>query len=197
VSASTRLVPVDAKFPLEDFRRMLEATEEAERQRARKAFLVRVRKHVDAIAAKYILPDEGTYDFALMYVPAENVYYETIIRSDAEEEDINAYALAKRVIPVSPGSFFAYLQALLLGFRGLKVEEKARHILEQLSRLEGDLERFREDFRVLGKHVGHAAQCYTSADKRLERIAERLATVGEEETPVIETQRRLGLPGKE
>src|SRR6185369_5701362 len=99
------LVPIDSKFPLEDFRRLLEAADDDQRTRARKAFVARVRKHVDDIATKYVLPDEGTYDFALMYIPAENVYYETIIRDAAS--DLVAYALAKKVIPVSPNTLYA------------------------------------------------------------------------------------------
>src|SRR5437773_2393870 len=94
------LVPVDAKFPLEDFRRLLEATDDEARARARKAFVARVRKHIDDVAAKYILPDEGTYDFALMYVPAENVYYEAIVRDDGagSERSLGAYALEEPLL---------------------------------------------------------------------------------------------------
>ena len=172
------LVPVDAKFPLEDFRRSLDAEGETERQKARRAFLAQVRKHVDAIAAKYILPEEGTYDFALMYIPAENVFYETIVRSESGDDDgVNAYALSKRVIPVSPGSFYAYLQAILLGLRGMRIEDRARQILDHLGQLEGDLERFREDFRILGKHLGNASGAWASAEKRLDRLAERVAAI--------------------
>src|SRR5579885_1000030 len=116
-----RLVPADAKFPFENFKRVIDASNESERVTARKQFLRDVRKHVDAIASKYILPDEGTYDFALMYVPAENVYYETIIKEEAgEERQLFSYALAKRVIPVSHNSFYAYLQPILLGRRRLR-----------------------------------------------------------------------------
>src|SRR5438093_1228649 len=117
------LVPVDAKFPLEDFRRMLEAADGDERARARKAFAARVRKHVDDIAAKYIRPDEGTFDFALMYIPAENVYYETIIRDEERggERELTACALERKVIPVSPSSFYAYLPPIVLGLRGRRL----------------------------------------------------------------------------
>src|SRR5439155_490533 len=110
------LVPVDAKFPLEDFRRLLQATDDEERQRSRRAFIARVKKHVDDIAAKYIVPDEGTYDFALMYIPAENVYYETIVRDEelGGERSLSSHALERKVIPVSPSCFYAYLQAIVL-----------------------------------------------------------------------------------
>src|SRR2546427_3822284 len=94
------LVPVDAKFPLEDFRRLLEAGDDETRTRARRAFVARVRKHIDDVATKYILPDEGTYDFALMYVPAENVYYEAIVRDDGgHHPQLSAHPLRRKGIP--------------------------------------------------------------------------------------------------
>jgi DNA recombination protein RmuC len=169
------LVPVDAKFPLEDFRRLLEAADDDERARARKAFIARVRKHIDDIAVKYVLPDEGTYDFALMYVPAENVYYETIIRD--EEPGLAAYAMSRKVIPVSPNSFYGYLQALVLGLRGLRIEARAREVMGQLGRLGGDLARLREDFRLVGKHLGNATQAFGAADRRLDRLDAKLAAI--------------------
>src|SRR2546427_8154727 len=130
------LVPVDAKFPLEDFRRLLEAGDDETRTGARRAFVARVRKHIDDVAAKYILPDEGTYDFALMYVPAENVYYEAIVRDDAgNERHASTAALERKVIPVSPNCFYAYLQAIVLGLRGLRIEARAQEVVRQLARL--------------------------------------------------------------
>lgn len=173
-----RLVPVDAKFPLENFRRVVEAGNEADQTAARRQFLKDVKKHVQTIASKYILPDEGTYDFALMYVPAENVYYETIIKQDAGgEHDLLGHALQNRVIPVSPNSFYAYLQTILFGLRGMKIEQRAQEILASLSRLRGDFEKAQENFRVLGRHLANAAGSYSDTEKSLGKFDAKLAQV--------------------
>jgi DNA recombination protein RmuC len=169
------LVPVDSKFPLENFKRILEATTEDDKTRAKRQFITDVRKHVDAIAGKYIVPDEGTYDFALMYVPAENVYYETIIKDELSgEKNLSQYALSKRVIPVSPNCFYAYLQAIVLGLKGMKIEERAKEIIQYLSQLQGDFSRFRDDFGLVGKHLGHAQSTYQSAERRLDQFSQKL-----------------------
>lgn len=176
IQIGQNLVPVDAKFPYENFKRVVEAGTEPERVAARKQFLRDVKKHVDAIAGKYILPDEGTYDFALMYVPAENVYYETIIKEgDSEEHQLFGYALQKRVIPVSPNSFYAYLQTILLGLRGMKVEQQAQEILAALSRLRGDFDKMQENFRVLGKHLTNATGSYADTEKSLTKFDAKLS----------------------
>ena len=188
------LVPVDAKFPLENFRRLLDTQSDDERSRVRRAFVTDVKRHIDAVASKYILPDEGTFDFALMYIPAENVYYEIVVKDDATgDADISAYALSRKVIPVSPGSFYAYLQAIVLGLRGLHIEERSQEILQQLSRLRGDFDRFRDDFRLVGKHLNNAISSFSGADRRLERLETRFTSVvgtddveaGEDETGQI------------
>lgn len=180
IKLGASLVPVDAKFPLENFKRLLDASIDEERGRAKKQFAADVRKHIDAIASKYILPDEGTYDFALMYIPAENVYYETLVKDEgADERNLSQYAMSRRVIPVSPNSFYAYLQVILLGLKGLRIEERAREILQYLGRLQGDFAKFRDDYAVLGKHLAHAQSSYQSADKRLEQFGQRLLAATE------------------
>jgi DNA recombination protein RmuC len=174
-----RLVPVDSKFPLENFRRLVEEPQEDKRRVARRAFVRDVRNRVDEIAKKYILPDEGTFDFALMYIPAENVYYEVVVREgdETEEDALQAYALSRRVIPVSPNSFYAYLQVILLGLKGLRIEQNARDILATLGRLSGDLARFREHFDTLGKHVTNAKNKYEDAATALARFETKLESV--------------------
>jgi DNA recombination protein RmuC len=180
------LVPVDAKFPLENFRRMLEASSEEDRRAARKEFARNVKKHIDDIRDRYILQDEGTFPFALMYIPAENVYYETIIKADDDdgEKALYAYATAKQVMPVSPNSFYAYLLTLAQGFRGMRIEEKAQEILGYLSRLRQDLGRFADDFRTVGRHLGNAQTKFDDAEKRLTRFEEKLINAsGSSEEP--------------
>jgi len=169
------LIPVDAKFPLENFRRMLEEPEEDRRRAARRAFARDVKARVDEIAKKYILPDEGTFDFALMYVPAENVYYEIVVRDErGEDEPLLAYALGRRVIPVSPNSFYAYLQTILLGLKGLRIERNAAEIMALLGRLQGDLAKFRAEFDVVGRHLTNARNKYDEAAAALARFETKL-----------------------
>lgn len=177
------LVPVDAKFPLENFQRLVKTENVEERKALRRAFIQDVKKHVDAIATKYIRTDEGTFDFALMYIPAENVYYEAIIKDDEPGADngLFAYALARRVIPVSPNSFYAYLQTILLGLKGLRVEESAREIIDHLARLNQEFERFNESFRLVGEHLENGRKKYEEAQKRLLKVESRMQQLGEPE----------------
>lgn len=174
------LIPIDAKFPLDNFRRMIETGDEKEKATWRKEFTKNVRKHIDDIASKYILPDETIFNFALMYIPAENVYYETIIRDDTDNgADLYSYASKRHVFPVSPNSLYPYLMTLALGLRGLKIEQEARAILGELTRLYGDLDRFSKDYRVVGDHLSNALKKYGEAEKKLDRIDAKLLTLKE------------------
>lgn len=174
-----KLVPVDSKYPLENFKRIAAAESELEKSAASKQFVRDVKKHVDAIAAKYIRPDEGTYDFALMYIPAENIYYETIIKDTQTEEGHPnlSYCLSKRVVPVSPNSFYAYLRTILLGLRGLQVEERAHEILADLGRLRMDFEKFSGMFDVVGTHLENASKKFDEAAKTLGKLEVKLQQI--------------------
>ena len=183
VKLGDHFVPIDSKFPLENFKRIIESTSDDDQKSARKKFTIDVKKHIDAIADKYILPDEGTFPFALMYIPAENVYYETIIKDDkfGEDKSLSAHALGRKVIPVSPNSLYAYLQAIVMGLKGLQIEKSAQIIIGHLERLRGDFERFRKEFELVGTHLGNARGRYEEADRRLDRFGERLISAGETE----------------
>jgi len=188
------LVPVDAKFPLENFKRVIEVSSEEEQRAAKRKFIADVKKHIDAISGKYILPDEGTFDFALMYIPAENVYYELIIRDEAMDTDkgLLNYAFAKRVIPVSPNSFYAYLQTILLGLKGMHIEERAQEILINLARLSGDFRKFQEEFELVGKHLTNTKSRYDEADKKLAKFEDKLQSLSDA-SPALEETKKLPL----
>ncbi len=170
IRLGANIVPVDAKFPLENFQGFLKAAGEDEKNGFSRKFIADVKNRINEIAGKYILADEGTFDFALMYIPAENVYYEATIK-----QDLLGYALQKKVIPVSPNTLYAYLQVICLGLKGLQVERNAKEILASLGRLQQDLTRFSEDFRLVGSHVKNALQKYTDAEKRLEKFQDKLS----------------------
>lgn len=185
------LIPIDAKFPLDNFRRMIETKNEKEQLDLRKEFVRNVKKHIDEISKKYILTDEGTLPFALMYIPAENVYYETIIRIDQPNEtfDLYSYATQKHVFPVSPNSLYPYLVTLSLGFRGLKIEEQTKEILGELGRLTRDLQKFLEDFKLVGTHLNHAKKSFEDAEKKVNRLELKLDSLNQgnpEAPPKIE-----------
>jgi len=180
VRIGENLVPIDSKFPMEDFERMIKTESEEEQKTLRRQFARNIKKHIDDVA-KYILPDEHTFDFALMYIPAENVYYETIIRC-SEDSDIFSYSLEKRVIPVSPNSFCAYLQVIVQGLKGLHFEKAAGEILAYVKRLQSDFDDFQQDYEVVGGHIHHAANRYDEASRKLVRFGDKLQHASE--TPV-------------
>jgi DNA recombination protein RmuC len=167
---------VDSKFPLEAFNRMSKAESDDERAVLRREFVRTVRGHIDAVS-KYILPDEGSFPFAMMYIPAENVYYEVIVKDDLGDASANlcAYAMERRVIPVSPNSFYAYLQAILIGLKGMQVEENATKIVQHLEQLSGDFTRVRESFNKICGHLKNASDRYSDADRAFSKFADRLS----------------------
>jgi len=182
------LVPIDSKFPLENFRKGSEASEK-ERENFAKLFYGDVKRHIDSIAKKYILPDEGTVDFALMYIPAENVYHEIITHSFGGMKLFD-YATSKKVIPVSPNTLYAYLSTIVMGLRGMKIEENAKLILQNLKRLEIEFGKIRSDFEILGSHLSNASKKYQDVEKRLDRFETRIE---KSKTKEIENNENLAL----
>ncbi len=168
------IISVDSKFPLENFKKLVEANSDEDRKQYRKLFSNDVRKHVDAIARKYIVPEEGTLDFALMYIPAENVYYEIVVK-DNEGDGLAEYLFKKKIVPVSPNSFYAYMRTLLLGLQGMQIEKRAKEIMGNLDRLGREYDRFSKEFETLGGHISNAAKKYEEADKRLGKVEDQIS----------------------
>jgi DNA recombination protein RmuC len=182
VHSGDRLLCVDSKFPLEAYRRLVEFGEAS-----RKEFSTAVRKHADSIAEKYILPHEHTYDFALMFVPSEGVYYELMMTEDAKSGQLDEYCRAKHVFPVSPNTFYACLSAVSLSLKGQKIEENTRQILAGMSGLKKQFDVFDDVYQKLGKHLRNAQQSYEEADSRLSRTRNSLEQLAQGALPESET----------
>jgi DNA recombination protein RmuC len=164
-----KLMAIDSKFPLEAFRRI-----ESDGDEARRAFAAAVKGHADSIAKKYIVPNEGTLDVALMFVPSETVYCEMLNTLDAKGQAIDAYCRDKKIITVSPNTLYANLCVIAMGMRGMQIEENARRILASLDGMKKQMETFADVFERLGNHLKNAQQSYAEANKRFEKAQDTL-----------------------
>ncbi|MFC1763762.1 DNA recombination protein RmuC [Planctomycetota bacterium] len=170
-------VAIDAKFPLPSFQRILHSDDETEQRKHRRQFLKDVSIHIDKIATSYIRPAEGTLDFALMYIPAENVYYETVVKRDGDTVDLIRISLDKKVIPVSPNLLYTYLMTVAMGLHGLQIEKQAAEIRQNLKKLNADLGAFVGSWETLGSHLRNANSKYEDAQKQLDRFTLQLEQV--------------------
>ncbi len=187
-----KLMAIDSKFPLDAYRRI-----STEGDEARRAFITAVKGHADAITRKYIVPDEGTLDVALMFVPSESVYYELLQTQDAKGQPLDAYCREKKVIAVSPNTLYAHLCVISMGLRGLQMEENAKRLLESLSGMEKQMEKFADKFSTLGTHLKNAQQSYSESDKLFEKahnILETMLGAGVPELPFENPPDALPLP---
>jgi DNA recombination protein RmuC len=164
-----KLMAIDSKFPLDAFRRI-----ESDGDDARRAFATAVKGHADSIAKKYIVPNEGTLDVALMFVPSENVYCEMLNTLDNKGQAIDAYCRDKKIVAVSPNTLYANLCVIAMGMRGMQIEENARRILGSLDGMKKQMETFSDVFEKLGNHLKNAQQSYAEADKRFEKAQDTL-----------------------
>jgi len=168
-----KIMAIDSKFPLDAFQR-LEVEDEQSRKEARKDFVNAVKNHASSIAEKYIVPDEGTLELALMFVPSEAVYYELLRSTDSKEIAVDAYCRGKKIVPVSPNTLYAHLSVIAMGLRGMQIEENAKRLSANLDGLRKHLENFSEPFDKIGTHLKNAQQCYTEADKRFDKATNTL-----------------------
>jgi DNA recombination protein RmuC len=171
-----KLVPIDSKFPLDNFERMVNADNDIERQGFEKLFSRDVKSHIDAIAGKYIRPDEGTYEFAFMYLPSEAIYYELVCGKTGA---LLEYAHGKRVLPVSPTTLTAYLQVIVLGLKGLQIEQHAQEVMAYCAQLQKDFGKFKEDFELVGTHLDRAQKKFLESGKHLGKFETRLEQAAE------------------
>lgn len=172
IKTDAGILSIDAKFPMENFQKLIKAKTEEEVKLHRKDFARDIKKHIDAIAKKYILPDEGTMDFALMYVPSEAVFYELVTMDDVIE-----YAKMQRIYIVSPSTLYAHLQTILLSFEGKKIESQSREVFRLLRALQIDYEKVNDSLDVLGKHIGNASNQFANVQKGTHALGQKLSSV--------------------
>ena len=185
IQTGNGLIPIDSKFPLENFRKLAAAKTENETNTHRKIFLNDVRKHIRDISKKYILTDEGTIDYALMYIPSESVYYEVVNAPELFE-----YAGAKRVLPVSSTTFYAYMKAILMSFEGEKIEKRAQQILASLRSIEKEYKDVSVGMGTLQKHLTNATNMLNMVSGSFSKLGQRIQTTkalgGSDDKPQLE-----------
>jgi len=173
-----KIMTIDSKFPLDAYLRL-----NSEGEEARKGFVGAVKLHADSISRKYIVPEEGTLDVALMFVPSEAVYYELLMSTDSKGEALDAYCRGRKIIAVSPNTLYAHLSVIAMGLRGMQIEENAKRLGENLAGLHKQFETFGKYFEIVGTHLKNAQQNYTEADKRFDKAANALSTLLSESEP--------------
>jgi DNA recombination protein RmuC len=140
-----------------------------------------LKKHIDAISKKYILPREGTMDFAMMYVPSESVYYELVNLTDLMD-----YARKARVYIVSPTTLYAHLQTILLSFEGKKIESRSKEVFQLLRALQIDYEKVNDNLGVLGKHLNNASGQFAQVSSGFLNLGQKLQSTKQLEEKVVE-----------
>lgn len=191
IKTDAGILPIDSKFPMENFQKMTKSEQPSDRESAKREFVRDVKKHIDDISKKYILPAEGTMDFALMYIPSESVFYEIVGMAEIDD-----YARRARVYPVSPSTLYAHLQMILLSFEGKKIETKSREVFRMLRALQGDYDRVGESIEVLGKHITNASSQFYHVSSRFLSMGQKLSSAqdlggaGEDDSHKLSTQLR-------
>ena len=171
IKLSGGIIPIDSKFPMENFRKLMACKDENERKIVSREFTGDVKRHIDDISRKYILTEEGTIDYALMYIPSEAVYYEIV-----NDSSLFDYAGEKRVLPVSPVTFYAYLRAILMSFEGQKIEEQAKKILRTIRAVQKDYSKVEDNLGVLHKHLNNAYNQMSNVLSSFALLGQKLTT---------------------
>lgn len=164
-----RILPIDSKFPQDIFGQFIRAENDKDKEVLRKTLVTKVKKDIDDIATKYILPNEGTVDLAVMYIPAESLYYEII-----SKEELSTYAWSKRVVIASPNNLILILQIILHWFKKADIGKKADAILKKLQRIKKDGDSLADSFRKLGGHLTDAKSAWDDTDKRIDLLVGRV-----------------------
>lgn len=189
IQTDAGILPIDSKFPMENFQKMAKTEDTKEKDSFQKEFARDVKKHIDAIARKYILPDEGTMDFALMYVPSESVFYEL-----CNMTEVMGYARRQRVYIVSPSTLYVHLQTILLSFEGKKIESRSKEVFKLLRSIQLEYDKVGDNMGVLGKHLGNATAQFTNVSTGFAHLGNKINTSKMLEEKVIEEIEQPQIP---
>ena len=174
VRTTNGVICIDAKFPMENFLQMAKAETEPERKSKLKDFVRQVKKHIDDIQKKYILPSEGTLEYAVMYVPSEKVFYEIVMNSD----ELLQYAHDKNILLVSPNTFLYYLRTVMIGLERAKIEEETGRIIELLKTIQKENIRFGEGLSLVNRHMTNAKNALDNTNNQYDRFTNKIEQVG-------------------
>jgi len=170
IKTTQGIIPIDAKFPLENFQKFQKAEKEEEKQSYLRDFNRDIKKHIDDIAKKYILPQEGTVDFAVMYVPSEAIYYEIIIN----QPELLEYGNKRKVYFASPNSFYYFLKIIMIGLEGAKIEEASRRILKTVKGVQQETIKFAGDLNILLNHIDRAKSASSRVQLNFHRLSGKI-----------------------
>jgi len=171
IKTGAGIIPIDSKFPMENFQKMHKAEAAKDRTSFKRVFLRDIKKHIGDISKKYILPEEGTMDFALMYIPSEAVYYEIV-----NEPSLIKHAQHARVYPVSPTTLYAHLRTILLSFEGQEINKKARRVFDMLRAIQKDYGKVEDNLSKLQKHVTNAGNMMNNVLSSFVQLGQKIVT---------------------
>lgn len=174
-----RLIPVDSKFPIAAFEKYLKASDDQERIKKAKEVASAIRKHVDEISSKYINPSENTFDFALMYIPSENLFQEIIAGTDFSDEALDVYFRKKNVYPISPGTFYSFLAVVSFILRNINLEKSLTKISGSLIELESSVNQILANAKTLQTHIKNSGKSIEGLISSLNDFSRKLERVTE------------------
>ncbi len=185
-----KIIPIDSKFSLENYNKIMTEKSEIRRKELEKIFKQDLKNRIDE-TAKYIRPNEGTMDFAFMFIPSEGIYYDLLVNQvgavKINTRDLIEYAFKeKRVIIVSPTSFAAYLQTVLQGLRSLEIEESVKDILKNVQNLDRHLLAYDEYFKKVGSNLSTTVTTYNKAYKELKKVDKDILKISDNKKKQIE-----------
>lgn len=187
VKTETGFIPIDSKFPMENFKLMLEAETQESRDGFKRTFLKDVKNRVSEISRKYILPEEGTTEQAVMYIPSENVYYELIVHTP----EIEAYCKQCNVVMASPNTLSYFLKVILIGYQKHEFDKHASEVLKSIAGVKLEAEKFESDLNVLDGHISRTTNSMNTVKSKYQRLFGKIADVNNlgdatSEAPLLE-----------